>query len=946
MSKRIGVFTIASKNYLAYVRVLLKSVAEVHPEYALYLCLADRVDGYFDAESEPFTVVQADSIGIPTFDDMAIRYDIMEFNTAVKPYMFQWLLENKELDSVIYLDPDIRVYSRLSAIEQQLATGGSVVLTPHITRPVEDGKNPNDYHMLQAGVFNLGFAAVRSCPEGLAFVAWWGRRLATMAIADLARNLFTDQRWCDLAPCFLDDLRILKHPAYNVAYWNLMERDVQFDGEAWRSNGELLAFFHFSGINASKGDLVSKHQDRFDWTNLPQCRPLFDRYRESLKAEGWEQTSKWPYAYASTDGQFGVASIMRRLYRETFSQSQSLPSTGVKALLIDLCNAPARNVVADGDGAYVSQLMELVYRLRPDLQAAFSLGTPEGRRQFIGWFVEAAAREYGLPGEVLPPKPTTVSDALVSRSTEPANESVREAVASSPDFADPRTSLAIQDLPRLWSSVPEALKARAAPLFKHWIRQAVPNVRPASASALEAAPSRTPFSERIRFLEEPAPLKHLKPDRRINNLMHMIWKARPDLQQAFDLMTEVGQSAFVDWFDASARPEYGLPPIDQTGSSKAGDPVRDARVHLAGANLIGYAHAELGMGEHVRMTAAALSKTGVSYGVLNFDVGVPSRQSAVLEHGDLVGENKFVANVFHVNADQMLTAYCTLGRDFFLERYNIGYWAWELAKCPDEWSPVLGMVDEVWAPSRFIQSAFAEKTDIPVEYMPLCVTLPVVQAYSRQHFGLLEQTFLFLYTFDFLSYLDRKNPFAAVLAFKAAFDRENDSVGLVLKIMNGETGSSVWQRMIELIDGDPRIVIINKTLDRNEVIGLLGTCDCFVSLHRSEGFGRGPAEAMFLGKPVIVTNYSGNTDFTLPGNSCLVDYRLVPVESGQYPFYQGQVWADADVQHAAWYMRKVASDQHFAAGIAAKGRDFIHENFSQKKIGSMYADRLKKLRLA
>ena len=122
MSKRIGVFTIASKNYLAYVRVLLKSVAKVHPEYELYLCLADRVDGYFDAVSEPFTVVQADAIGIPTLDDMAIRYDIMEFNTAVKPYMFQWLLQNKELDSVIYLDPDIRVYSRLTAIEQQLAT--------------------------------------------------------------------------------------------------------------------------------------------------------------------------------------------------------------------------------------------------------------------------------------------------------------------------------------------------------------------------------------------------------------------------------------------------------------------------------------------------------------------------------------------------------------------------------------------------------------------------------------------------------------------------------------------------------------------------------------------------------------------------------------------------------------------------------------------------------
>jgi len=255
-------------------------------------------------------------------------------------------------------------------------------------------------------------------------------------------------------------------------------------------------------------------------------------------------------------------------------------------------------------------------------------------------------------------------------------------------------------------------------------------------------------------------------------------------------------------------------------------------------------------------------------------------------------------------------------------------------------------VDEVWAPSRFIQRAFAEKTDIPVEYMPLCVTLPAVQPYSRRHFALPDQTYLFLYTFDFFSYLERKNPFASILAFKAAFTRNDNSVGLVLKIMNGDTGSSTWQRMVDLIDGDPRIVIINKTLDRSEVIGLLATCDCFVSLHRSEGFGRGPAEAMYLGKPVIVTNYSGNTDFTLSDNSCLVDYRLIPVAEGQYPFYHGQAWADADIEHAAWYMQRLVSEKHFAAGIAAKGRDYIHRNFSQKKIGSMYADRLKKLGLA
>ena len=774
MSKRIGVFTIASKNYLAYVRVLLKSVAKVHPEYELYLCLADRVDGYFDAVSEPFTVVQADAIGIPTLDDMAIRYDIMEFNTAVKPYMFQWLLQNKELDSVIYLDPDIRVYSRLTAIEQQLATGGTVVLTPHITRPVEDGKNPNDYHMLQAGVFNLGFAAVRRCPEGVAFVEWWGRRLATMGVADFSKNLFTDQRWCDLAPCFLNDLRILKNPAYNVAYWNLAERHITFDGKYWSSNGQPLAFFHFSGVNASKSEMVSKHQDRFDWTNLPLCRPLFDQYRESLVAEGWSQTSQWPYAYATVEGEFAVAPIIRRLYRETFTQPQFFAPANARDFLVELCNAPSLSTAQLSEG-YVSELMGLVYRLRPDLQATFSLGTHEGRQQFAEWFAAAAATEYGLPAAVVP-KASARKVAL--RHAPAENESLRDTQVHGEASKSPIPNVSLdataQALSRLWRALPDSLKPTAAPLFKHWIQDAGPGAGPTPVEGQSSHVAKIGEVERIDFLDEAAAIKRLVPDHKITNLMHMIWRSRPDLQQVFNLASAEGQSSFVSWFTASAAREYGIQLREEEAESR-GSPTGASAAYRHGANLVGYAHAELGMGEHVRMTAAALSQTTVPYSVVNFNVGVASRQGASLDHGELVAENKHAANLFHINADQMLTAYCRLGRSFFSGRYNIGYWAWELAKCPDDWFPVLSMIDEVWAPSRFIQAAFAEKADIPVEYMPLCVTLPALQPYSRRHFGLPEQTFLFLYTFDFFSYLDRKNPFAAILAFKAGFSR-NDIV--------------------------------------------------------------------------------------------------------------------------------------------------------------------------
>jgi hypothetical protein len=188
---KIAAFTIASKNYLAYARVLLNSVAEHHPEFKLFLCLVDEVDGYFDPTAEAYHVIPAAEIGIPSFLDMTLRYDIMELNTAVKPFMLRWLLRSQQFDAAIYFDPDIRVYAPLTHLESTLSDRASVVLTPHIIKPLEDGKKPNDYNMLQVGVFNLGFIAATRCDEALNFIDWWARRLATQAVADLSANLFT-----------------------------------------------------------------------------------------------------------------------------------------------------------------------------------------------------------------------------------------------------------------------------------------------------------------------------------------------------------------------------------------------------------------------------------------------------------------------------------------------------------------------------------------------------------------------------------------------------------------------------------------------------------------------------------------------------------------------------------------------------------------------------------
>jgi glycosyltransferase involved in cell wall biosynthesis len=348
------------------------------------------------------------------------------------------------------------------------------------------------------------------------------------------------------------------------------------------------------------------------------------------------------------------------------------------------------------------------------------------------------------------------------------------------------------------------------------------------------------------------------------------------------------------------------------------------------------------MGEHVRMTAEALGRAQTPYGIFDFDVGVANKQA---DEGafPLVESNRFRANLFHVNADQMLYTYCKLKPEFFRNCYNIGYWAWELSRCPAAWAPITNMVDEIWAPSTFVRDAFAAVTSKPVVHMPLCVELPPFRRLPRSLFGLPEGKCLFLFVFDFHSFIARKNPLAALRAFQRAFPSRLAPVGLVIKVMNGNPEHPVWHEMMNLMENDRRIHIINEVMPRQQVLALVDCCDVFVSLHRAEGFGRGPAEAMYLGKPVIVTNYSGNTDFTREGAAFLVDYDLVPIEKDQYVCPEGQVWASADEQHAAHLMRQIVEGSENVAAIAARGRAIIRNEFSPEAVGSRMTKRLREV---
>ena len=369
-----------------------------------------------------------------------------------------------------------------------------------------------------------------------------------------------------------------------------------------------------------------------------------------------------------------------------------------------------------------------------------------------------------------------------------------------------------------------------------------------------------------------------------------------------------------------------------------------------GVLLVGHPYAVLGRAEDIRTAASACDAAAIPFAMRNL-FGDYGRQWTEL-HKDFPlmdrvdPEAAFSANLFVLNANEMASVPQQLGGDFMAGHYNIGYWAWELSEFPDAWLPALAGLDEIWAPSRFIQQAVRAKTDLPVTWMPLAVEPGVIPSTERRTLGLPERKFLFLFFFDFRSYVSRKNPLAVLNAFHQAFGPTDDRVGLVIKTNGMDECPEAYQAFKDLdVARDARIHLVDRVMDDRELKGLMNQCDCFVSLHRSEGFGRGMAEAMFMGKPVIATAYSGNLDFTTPENSCLVDYRLIPVGEQDYPYGTGQHWAEADGEMAASFMRALVSEPTLAREKGTRAARDVRRDLSFAAAGRRYRQRLEQLGL-
>lgn len=363
----------------------------------------------------------------------------------------------------------------------------------------------------------------------------------------------------------------------------------------------------------------------------------------------------------------------------------------------------------------------------------------------------------------------------------------------------------------------------------------------------------------------------------------------------------------------------------------------DPRFANQGVDCIGYVRAELGLGENVRSYARALDDAGYPFCLLDFEADIPGRHADRSLDAWIQTQPRYPVRLCFVNADRIERVTRRWPNS---GGYTIGYWFWELERFPQAWLPAFEHVDEVWVPTTFVRDSVAAATDKPVTVIPMAIEFEPPRAVARRRFGLPDDAFVFFFNFDFHSYPERKSPRALIHAFRAAFPRSRHDVRLVIKTTNGDRMEAALEQVLIEASRDPRISIRDGYVGREEMFAWIACADAYVSLHRAEGFGLGLAEAMYLGKPVIATAWSGNTDFMSEREACLIDYSLIEVPPEAYPHWQGQRWAEPDIDQAARAMRRLADDPAAAIALGAAGQARIRRQYARSACAAAVTGRL------
>jgi SAM-dependent methyltransferase/glycosyltransferase involved in cell wall biosynthesis len=429
----------------------------------------------------------------------------------------------------------------------------------------------------------------------------------------------------------------------------------------------------------------------------------------------------------------------------------------------------------------------------------------------------------------------------------------------------------------------------------------------------------------------------------VNRYARALWDSRLDFRRIFPSIEGDSGPAFVDWLhltsgDTGVSTEL-LPPPSSSTNGRPQEPKPRPR---PGINLVGYLTSERGVGEAARQILSALEAADVPVTTIDSPT-VPEQISETL--GGLAEESyPYDFDLICVNADMLPVVATALGPRFFEGRHSTGLWFWEISHFPAGWHQSFDYVDEVWVASEHIAEALRSLTSTHVHTIRMPVAPAPPDEASREELGM-PDGFCFLFLFDYRSVFRRKNPLGLVEAFCKAFE-PGSGPSLVIKSICGDEFPAERAELAAAVAGRPDIHLIEDTITTGMKNAMIAGCDCYISLHRSEGLGLTMAEAMYFGRPVIATAYSGNLDFMTAQNSFLVPHTMTEIGPGADPYPAGAQWAEPDLDQAAELMRRVFENQEGAAVRGRRAAEEIRQTHSPEAAGEAIKLRMELIKRA
>jgi GT2 family glycosyltransferase/glycosyltransferase involved in cell wall biosynthesis len=534
-----------------------------------------------------------------------------------------------------------------------------------------------------------------------------------------------------------------------------------------------------------------------------------------------------------------------------------------------------------------------VYELRADLRRAFPLAlTPAGRKPFFIWLVAHGKLEYGLRDE-------QIWWFLQECDEDPGRELAHIYLIT----------------PEWQRRFPDAPTVFGRPRFLQWLRQHYD----IDDSWLDS----------LRWPSRLDPLQELS----LAYASREHWR----ITEPHALANPRETRRLAEWLRRDGHPEQAIesPWWQQLEAALTQD-----RTRPLGMNILGHFFYPSGLQVSARSVVEALTLAGVPTSCRDVPATV---DSDVPGRSETLGLEIFDTTLIHVQPEPFFdTCYLRAGLEPRNDVYRIAMWYWEFGTAPPEWGKHAKLIQEVWAPTRFIAQALEQVMPVPVNTMLPGIRLGNIGEIPRSRYGIPSDHFMFLYMFDMKSITERKNPLGLIAAFDKAFRRDEDAV-LVIKVSRGSNHEAEFAQLANAADRVGAI-IIDATTSLEEAYGLIQACDCYVSLHRSEGFGLTMAEAMLMRKPVIATGYSGNLDFMTPDTSLLVPYQLVALERDIPPYKKGYEWADPSVTEAARWMRWVYEHPQEAEALGAKAQQHVRRVLSPEAAAQRIVQRLEEIR--